>query len=154
MKLSLIGVGKLKRDPERELVDDYFKRAGKLARGLGIRDVREIEVDAGPDAFAEADRILARMPDGARIFLLDETGENMSSREIADMVGRLRDQGTDALCFVIGGADGFTDALKARTSDKLSFGRQTWPHKMVRVMAAEQIYRALSLLAGTPYHRD
>lgn len=154
MKISLIGVGKIKRGPERAMVDDYMSRAKKLAKPLGFRDIQEIEVDVGPDKAGEGQKLLAKVPDGAKLVLFDETGESTTSRSLARKVGKLRDDGCPELCFVIGGADGFTDEIKAQAADKICLGKLTWPHKLVRVMASEQIYRSLSLLAGTPYHRD
>ena len=154
MKISLIAVGKLKRGPERELVSDYIKRAARLGPSLGIREVKEIEIDAGGSQEQECERILAKLPDGARVILLDETGKARTSTAFSEHLATLRDQGCSDLAFIIGGADGFTAAMKDAHKDKLSFGQLTWPHKLVRALAAEQLYRALSLMAGTPYHRE
>lgn len=154
MKISLIAVGRIKRGPERELVDDYLKRARRLAVTLGIRDVSEIEVEAGGLQAAEAEALAARIPSGATVFLFDETGKDMTSLQFSSELEKLKDQGCPHLVFLIGGADGFADDLKASHTQRLRLGSLTWPHKLVRVLASEQIYRALSLLAGTPYHRE
>jgi len=101
--------------------------------------------------------LLDNIPNQARIIILDERGKTPKSREIAKHFAALRDDGIAATYFLIGGADGFDpDTLKSAAPHvtRWALGPQTWPHKLVRVMAAEQIYRALSILAGTPYHRD
>lgn len=142
----------MKSGPERALVDDYVARAAKLGRGLGVRSVQEIEVEAGGGAQKEAERLLSKAGD-AHIIRLDEDGRSQTSRALASDLAQRRDAGEN-LAFLIGGADGFDKALKSKTPHALSFGAQTWPHKLVRVLIAEQIYRALSIDAGAPYHRD
>lgn len=154
MRITLLAVGRMKRGPERELVDDYISRAKAMGRQLGIRDVSEIEVEAGGRQADEADALLAKIPDGAHVILMEERGKDWKSLAFAEHLEKLKDQGQGDLVFMIGGADGFTDEIKAKFSDQIRFGSLTWPHKLVRVLAAEQIYRALSLMAGTPYHRE
>ena len=154
MKISLITVGRMKRGPERELVDDYIVRAKKLGTSLGVRDVSEIEVEAGHTQDQECERLLAKIPAGAEVFLFDERGKDWISTEFSAHLEKLKDNGCPDLCFLIGGADGFTKDVKRQYQNKIRLGSLTWPHKLVRVLAAEQIYRALSLMAGTPYHRE
>ncbi len=154
MKISLIAVGRIRRGPERELIDDYMTRAKKLGGQLGVRDVSEIEVEAGGLQAAEADALSAKIPGGAEVILFDETGKDLSSLKFSADLEKLKDQGCPHLVFIIGGADGFTDEMKSTLARKIRLGSLTWPHKLVRVLAAEQIYRALSLMAGTPYHRE
>ncbi len=154
MKISLIAVGRIRRGPERELIDDYMNRAKKLGGQLGVRDVSEIEVEAGGLQTAEADALSAKIPSGAEVILFDETGKDLSSLKFSADLEKLKDQGCPHLVFIIGGADGFTDEMKSTHARKIRLGSLTWPHKLVRVLAAEQIYRALSLMAGTPYHRE
>lgn len=154
MKITLIAVGRMKKGPERELVDDYVNRAKVLGRQLGVRDVLEIEVDGGGRQDAEGEALLAKIPDGGHVMLFDERGKDWASIDFSDRLNTLKDQGTPNLVFLIGGADGFTDTIKSDYADKIRLGSLTWPHKLVRVLAAEQIYRALSLMAGTPYHRE
>ena len=154
MKITLIAVGRMKKGPERELVDDYVNRAKVLGRQLGVRDVLEIEVDGGGRQDAEGEALLAKIPDGAHVMLFDERGKDWTSIDFSDRLNTLKDQGTPNLVFLIGGADGFTNRIKSDYADKIRLGSLTWPHKLVRVLAAEQIYRALSLMAGTPYHRE
>ncbi|MAP93458.1 MAG: 23S rRNA (pseudouridine(1915)-N(3))-methyltransferase RlmH [Ponticaulis sp.] len=154
MKITLITVGRIKRGPEREMIDDYLARAKVLGRQLGVRDVLEIEVEAGGRQADEADALLAKLPDGAQVMLLDERGKDWTSIAFSQHLEKLKDQGCQDLVFMIGGADGFTDAIKNAHHQKIRLGSLTWPHKLVRVLASEQIYRALSLMAGTPYHRE
>ncbi|MEM7766848.1 MAG: 23S rRNA (pseudouridine(1915)-N(3))-methyltransferase RlmH [Pseudomonadota bacterium] len=153
MRISLLAVGSMKTGPERALVDDYISRASKLARPLGIRGVQEIEVRDGGGTAAEAARLIDKCPEAAQIILLDEFGDTPRSTDLARSLERWRDDGCSHLCFLIGGADGHGEAAKAAAGSRLAFGPQTWPHRLVRVMLAEQVYRALSILAGTPYHK-
>jgi 23S rRNA (pseudouridine1915-N3)-methyltransferase len=152
MRIKIICVGRLKDSPERDMVNDYVSRAIKTGRQLGIRSVEEVEVDAGGGKKKEAERILAKAG-SARLILLDERGKTLKSKEFSTTLANWRDSGED-IAFCIGGADGLAPELLQKTQHKISFGIQTWPHKLVRVMIAEQIYRALSIEAGTPYHRE
>jgi 23S rRNA (pseudouridine1915-N3)-methyltransferase len=159
LRLLLIGVGRLKAGPERELFERYFKRLVDLARTSGVSgvDLREIEEGRArrpEDRQAEESRlILAALPKGARLALLDERGAALSSAQWASEIGKARDNSTPAYALVIGGPDGLDSSLRGQAQSVLSFGAMTWPHQLVRVMAAEQLYRALSILSGHPYHR-
>ena len=146
----------MKSGPERDLVDDYMQRAQGLARATGFRSVEEQEVAprGKTDRTAETRALLDGIPSDAMVVLLDERGKSPTSRDIARQLSDRRDSGQGALVIVIGPADGYDPAVLPNGLMRWSFGSQTWPHKMVRVMAAEQIFRALSILAGTPYHRD
>ena len=160
MRLTLIGVGRLKAGPERELFDRYFKRAADLARALGIgavelREIDESRARRAEDRCAEEARaIRAAVPKGAWLTLLDERGAALTSRQWAEQIGRARDGGVGAYALAIGGPDGLDPALKTEARSLINFGAMTWPHQLVRAMAAEQLYRALSILSGRPYHRD
>ena len=153
MRIIFLVVGRLKAGPERELVDEYIKRAGPIARSLGFRGIEEIEVASGGGLDAEADRILAKLPSGAKCIRLDEFGRAHRSRDFAGNLAKWRDQGVPDLVFLIGGAEGYGDAVKSAVPETLAFGPQTWPHMMVRAMLAEQLYRAQAILSGHPYHR-
>ena len=160
MKLILRAGGVLRSGPEKTLVDDYLTRAQGLARGTGFRSVEEqgVELKGQFDRAAETTKLLSAVYPSDELILLDERGKSPTSRDIAKHFAKLRDDGIGASYLIIGGADGFEPAvvknMRPGRITKWSFGSQTWPHKMVRVMAAEQIYRALSILAKTPYHRD
>ncbi len=154
MRITLLCVGKLGRATEAALAIDYAARATAAGRALGLGPVEVLEVEARkPGKAAEAEAILAKL-DGAHMIACDEHGQAMASRAFAARIGRLRDDGVRKLAFVIGGADGLDSALLDAAQERLAFGPQTWPHALVRAMLAEQVYRAVSILAGSPYHRD
>ena len=155
MRVSIAAVGRLSRSPETELVADYLKRATAAGKSLGLTPVDLIEVEARkPGKPAEAEALISSIGDGAWIIACDERGKALKSRELAEKVATLRDRGERRLVFVIGGADGLDPAFVAAANDTLAFGPQTWPHALVRAMLAEQIYRAVTILGGSPYHRD
>lgn len=153
MRLQILAVGRLKDGPERDLTDDYLRRAGAMARGLGFKGPDEAEVASGGGMEAEGARLLAKLPEGARILRLDEGGENLTSDAFASRLSRWRDDGLRDACFLIGGAEGYSPEVRAAAPMTLAFGVQTWPHRLVRAMLAEQLYRAMTILAGTPYHK-
>lgn len=155
MKVTLCVVGRLRAGPERDLIDDYLQRFDRTGRGLGLGPVSVVEVEDRKGGGSEAEAALLRkaVPAGAVLCVLDERGKVMSSPEFAGQISEWRDAGRGHLAFVIGGADGLTKALRAEADVRLSFGKMVWPHMLVRVMLAEQLYRAAAILAGTPYHR-
>ena len=154
MKLTILAVGRLARSPEVELVKLYVDRATAAGRVLGLGPVEVIEVEAKkPGKAAEADVLRPHLTD-AHVIACDERGAARASRDFAAEIARLRDQGVRRLVFLIGGADGLDPALVASANGKLAFGPQTWPHALARAMLAEQVYRAVTILAGGPYHRD
>ncbi|MGB6230443.1 MAG: 23S rRNA (pseudouridine(1915)-N(3))-methyltransferase RlmH [Litorimonas sp.] len=156
MKLIVRAGGTVREGPEREMLDDYHARASRLSRGLGFISFEEQPVDLTKcrSRSAETAKLLDGVPSDASVFVLDERGKALRSRDFAKLLADYRDEGRPSAVFVIGGADGFDPAGLPQQCRKISFGPQTWPHKLVRVMLFEQIYRALSILAGTPYHRD
>ena len=153
MHITLISVGKLKKGPEKQMVDDYADRFRKAGRQLGFRSFTLTDVDSGGGLDAEGERILAKLPKGAKVLRLDEFGTAFTSKAFAKDLAKWRDQGTADLAFLIGGAEGYSDAVRAVAPDTIALGPQTWPHRLVKVMLTEQIYRAASLLAGSPYHK-
>ena len=159
MRLTVLAVGFARSTSEGALVEDYIHRAVQMGRNMGIPSVAVEEVslskarDAKTRMAEEAEKLAARLPSGAHIVLLDAKGKGMTSEDFAEMLGALRDAGTKDLCFVIGGPDGLAPLPGKRPGRSLAFGPQTWPHLLVRAMMAEQIYRALTILAGHPYHR-
>jgi len=156
MKILLRAGGVIRAGAERDLIDDYIKRANGLARGIGFSGIEEQQIDLrrAKSRSEETQKLLQGISDGSKIVIFDERGENLTSRKISKQLSHWRSEGISELVFLIGGADGFDLSKIPAGITKWSFGNQTWPHKMVRVMASEQIYRALSILAGTPYHRD
>lgn len=156
MKIILRAGGIIRSGPERELIDDYLKRANGLARGTGFTNIEEQQIDLRrtKSRAEETQTLFQGLPDNAAIIILDERGKALTSRKISKQIVDWRTDGLSNLVLLIGGADGFEPTHIPSGVVKWSFGSQTWPHKMVRVMASEQIYRALSIIAGTPYHRD
>ncbi len=155
MRLHLCAVGRLRAGPERVLVDDYLARTDRTGRALGLGPVTEHEVEdkRGGGMAAEADLLARTLPAGAALVVLDERGKTLSSPELATQLAQWRDTGRQDAAFVIGGADGIGPGLRARADLAISFGRMVWPHMLVRVMLAEQLYRATTILSGSPYHR-
>jgi 23S rRNA (pseudouridine1915-N3)-methyltransferase len=154
MKIAIVAVSRLGRGPEAELVSTYVERATAGGRALGLGPVEVIEVESRkPGKAAEAEALLPHLKD-AQVIACDEHGTALASRAFAADLARLRDQGVRKLAFAIGGADGLDAQILNTSARKLAFGPQTWPHALARVMLAEQIYRAVTILAGGPYHRD
>ena len=155
MRVHLIAVGRLRAGPERDLVEDYFQRFDRTGRPLGLGPVVEHEVEDKKNLgmAAEADLLARAVPSGAVLVTLDERGKLISSPEFAAMLARWRDGGRQDVAFVIGGADGIDPILRAKADASVSFGAMVWPHMLVRVMIAEQLYRAATILGGGPYHR-
>ena len=153
--MHLCVVGRLRAGPEKTLIDDYLTRFDRTGRALGLGPARVVEVEdrKGGGMAAEATLLQKAIPDGAVLAVLDERGKVMTSPKFADSLGRFRDDGRSDIAFVIGGADGIDPALRAKADMALSFGQMVWPHMLARVMLSEQLYRAASILAGSPYHR-
>lgn len=159
MRIIVSAIGRMKSGPERELCDRYVDRADKAGRtlGFGAVSVREFaesrasSVNARKDE--EAASLLGDMPAGALLIALDERGATPSSDEFARLLENARDRGVAALQIAIGGPDGHGPALLGASAHRISFGRLTLPHQIVRILAAEQIYRAMTILSGHPYHR-
>ena len=155
MKIHLCAVGRLRAGPERALVDDYLDRFGKTGRSLGLGPAVEHEVEDKKNLGMQAEgALLARViPSGAVLVVLDERGRMLTSPEFAAVLAGWRDTGQQNAAFVIGGADGIDPLQRAKADLAISFGAMVWPHMLVRVMLAEQLYRAATILAGLPYHR-
>jgi 23S rRNA (pseudouridine1915-N3)-methyltransferase len=156
MRLAVAAVGRLRGGPEAAIIDDYAARIRGLGRGLGVSafDLREIEAPKGLSGEKRQEKesaLLIEATPGARRIALDERGDNLTSEEFARRLAQLRDAGAAEVACLIGGADGHHPSLKADV--RIAFGRATFPHMLVRVMLVEQIYRALTILSGHPYHR-
>lgn len=159
MRITVHAVGRMKSGPERELAARYFDRFSKAAGPLGLSAGPLIEIaesrarDDRQRCREEAAKLLALRETGARIVALDETGKSLTSQDFSQLLARERDTGTRELVFAIGGADGHDPAVLETAAAIVSFGRMTWPHQFARIMLAEQLYRAATILAGHPYHR-
>jgi 23S rRNA (pseudouridine1915-N3)-methyltransferase len=155
LRVTLLAVGRLGRQPEAALALDYAARATAAGRALGLTPIEVVEVDSRkPGKEAEGEALLAAIEAGAKVIACDEHGEARASRAFAGKIAAWRDAGERRLYLIIGGADGLSPAVLARADEKLAFGPQTWPHALARAMLAEQVYRAVTILAGSPYHRD
>ena len=156
MRCEIRAVGRLKAGPERALVDDWLARATALGRshGLGPFSERETDPRSLKDKAAETRSLLDGLAPGTLVLALDETGKDLSSLAFSKMITKARDDGVRDAAFLIGGADGHARDLLPAGARLVSFGKATWPHMLVRAMLAEQLYRAVSVIAGTPYHRE
>ncbi|MEQ8399549.1 MAG: 23S rRNA (pseudouridine(1915)-N(3))-methyltransferase RlmH [Roseitalea porphyridii] len=161
MQLIVFAVGRMKKGPERELTGRYADRLDKAGPAVGLtwggvteitesraatRDQRKTE-EAGPCLALTAER-------GTALIALDETGKSLTSNDFATRLSDMRDHGTRRVVLAIGGPDGHASAVRDRADLTLSLGRMTWPHQIVRLLLAEQLYRAVTILSGHPYHRS
>lgn len=156
MKLRIAAPGRIKSGPERDLIDLYCDRATVTGRAVGFGPLTETEIDNRSLGSArEESRALAGiLPADCRLVLLDERGKALTSRQFCQTLEGWRDSGCRETVFCIGGADGHDRSVLPPPDLTLAFGPAVWPHKLVRIMLAEQIYRAVSISAGAPYHRD
>lgn len=153
MQLIISAIGKMKKkSPEDMLIQDYL---AKTRWPVLIKEAEEKKSLVG-EALKEAESqlLLSAVPAGAKIIALDETGKTPSSREFAALLENWQNEGVKTVAFLIGGANGHADFLKQKADYKLSFGRMTLPHMLARVVLAEQIYRARTIIDKHPYHRD
>lgn len=158
MRLGLICVGRLKAGPERELYARYAERVAVFRRlgleGLELKEIDESKAASPAERMArEGAALLAALPAEARLAAFDERGRAITSAGFAEFIAAERDAGRKALWFAIGGSEGLDESVRARAVASFSFGSMTLPHQLVRILAAEQIYRALTILSGHPYHR-
>jgi 23S rRNA (pseudouridine1915-N3)-methyltransferase len=160
MRIHLTAVGRMKSGPERELAARYFERFEKTAPAIGLEfaGVSEFPESRARDAeqrkSEEAAKLSVSLPPGSVLVLLDERGKNISSVDFAQFIARHRDTGTKSTVFAIGGADGHSESLRRQANTIVSFGAMTFPHQIMRILIAEQLYRATTILSGHPYHRE
>ena len=153
MRIIIAAVGKMKRkSPEEALMQDYISKTRWPIEVKEVEEKRNLSIDELK--IAESDLLLKSLPNDTKIIALDERGETLSSRELAQKIGSWQDTGCGTVAFLIGGANGHADHLRKQADLKLSFGRMTLPHMLMRVVLAEQIYRAKTILDGHPYHKD
>jgi 23S rRNA (pseudouridine1915-N3)-methyltransferase len=159
MKIAILAVGRLKAGPERDLAERYFERAVAAGRRLGLTfGVQELAESRAAGAEARKDQeaaaILAKVPRDSVLVILDEHGSGLDSAAFAERLRKWRDGGKAEVSIVIGGPDGTATAVAERADLRVAFGAMTWPHQLVRIMLAEQLYRAVTILSGHPYHRE
>ena len=159
MKLSVIAAGRLKPGPEKSLAEDYLTRAAGLGRKcgisrIGVTEFNESQASAAAARMAEEGRMVAgALPAKAFTVVLDERGKALPSEAFAELLRRHLEGGTSDMAFLIGGPDGHAPDIRDGAGLLMSFGPMTWPHRLVRVMLFEQLYRAITIIAGHPYHR-
>jgi 23S rRNA (pseudouridine1915-N3)-methyltransferase len=159
MRVGLFAVGRLKSGPEKDLAARYLERFAKTGPGVGLEFSRVAEVGESRASNAEtrkreeAAMLEKTLGEGSILILLDERGKALDSEAFANVLGSYRDQGKRDLMIAIGGADGLDPALYDRADLILCLGKMTWPHQLVRILLAEQLYRAVTILSGHPYHR-
>jgi len=159
MRLLIAAVGRLKAGPERELLARYVERTNAAGKSLSLSPLDIVEI---PESLAktaakrkadEAVALAAAIPSGAKLIALDERGKSVASEDFANQIARLRDDGAQNVAFVIGGADGLDETLCKKANLTIAYGSATFPHQIVRILLAEQVYRAITILSGHPYHR-
>ena len=159
MRVAVHAVGRMKAGPESELAARYLDRFAKAGGGIGLdfAGVTEIAESRATTAAerqrAESAILASSLAAGAALVLLDERGRNLTSQELAMRIAAIRDGGAKSLTVAIGGPDGHDPGLRDRADIVIALGAQTWPHQLVRVMLAEQLYRVATILSGHPYHR-
>jgi 23S rRNA (pseudouridine1915-N3)-methyltransferase len=159
VRIAVLAIGRLKIGPERDLCERYLDRARKAGRALGFRgfEVQEVAESRAQRpaerSAAEGDALAAMLGSGTRAIALDQRGDLLDSAAFArDLAGDVA-AGAAGATFIIGGADGLSAKVLERSDARIAFGRVTWPHQLVRILLAEQLYRAMTILSGHPYHR-
>ena len=159
MRLRIAAIGRLKAGPERELLERYLKRVNAIGRNINLSPLEAVEASES-NARRPADRMQEEALAlkkwtiaGARRIILDGRGKSLTSEDFAKRLAGFRDQGAPAALFLIGGADGLAEEIRKDADLVLAFGAATFPHQLVRILLAEHIYRALTILTGHPYHR-
>lgn len=159
MRMTIAAIGRMKAGPETDLVERYLQRLRKAGASLGLDFAGVIELPESRASSAderkrdEAARLIAALPEKAALVLLDERGRSMGSAAFAERLAAIRDEGLRDIAFVIGGPDGLSPDLRAGSLWSIGLGEMTWPHQIVRILLAEQLYRATTILSGHPYHR-
>jgi 23S rRNA (pseudouridine1915-N3)-methyltransferase len=160
MKLKISAIGKLKSGPERELFQRYLTRSGGMANQLGFSAISLREFSESKNNSPEirkqqeAEQLISTTNKGGILLAFDENGKDLTSTQFATMLATERDSGAGELVFALGGPDGLGAELLDKAKARLRFGKMTWPHQVARILLAEQIYRAMTILAGHPYHRQ
>jgi len=160
MRIDIHAIGRMKAGPERELAERYLDRLGKAGPALGlefggVHELAESRARSAAERMREEAKLLqGAITPGSATIVLDERGAQLGSEDFAAKLAGFRDEGRRALALVVGGPDGHDGEMRGRADLLLSLGRMTWPHQIARVLLAEQLYRAATILAGHPYHRS
>ena len=145
MKFHILAIGQLKQGPEKDLLEQYSKR---ITWSLAIKELNPRKPSD------TSSLILENIPDSSAVIALDERGKNLNSLEFSGLIQNYLDSGVKNLSFLIGGADGFEEAVRSKADHLISFGRLTWPHMVVRALLVEQLYRSQQIINRHPYHRE
>lgn len=148
LALDILAGGRAKAAPETELAHAYLKRARDAGRALGLTSFVLSEWHE-----RKPERLIDACAGGILLIALDERGSSLTSEALAKQIAKWRDAGEARALFLIGGPDGLPTDVKRRAQMTIAFGTQTWPHLLVRTMLAEQLFRAVTILGGHPYHR-
>ena len=151
LHIDIISIARVKKGAYYELIEGYKKR---INWKLNIYELESKHSDAAKSQKDEEEKILKHLNDDAVIIALDERGDGLKSLDFAKTLENFKNNGESHIQFIIGGADGLTPTVRDKADVLLSFGQQTWPHLLARVMLLEQVYRAQQILAGHPYHRE
>jgi 23S rRNA (pseudouridine1915-N3)-methyltransferase len=160
MRILIAAVGKMRPGAEKELAERYCMRAGQIGRNIGFSGPETIEIDEararqeGQRRQMEATKLLAAASNSGPKIAFDEHGKALTTRQFVDRLGGWRDEGAASCALLIGGPDGHGGEVLEKADLVVALGTMTWPHMLVRAMVAEQVYRAMTILAGHPYHRD
>ena len=160
MRIQIAAIGRLKTGPEKLMADDYQKRIAVLGRKAGITAVKVSEWSESQQATTkqrldeESEILWGAGPVGATTFLLDERGKSHSSEEFAAKLRKSADQGVSDVVFMIGGPDGHSPQSREKANSLIALGPMVWPHRLVRIMLLEQIYRSVTIMLNHPYHRS
>ncbi|MCF6320311.1 MAG: 23S rRNA (pseudouridine(1915)-N(3))-methyltransferase RlmH [Rhizobiaceae bacterium] len=160
MKIKIAAIGKLKAGPEQELFSRYLKRSRNSGVQVGISEISVQEYSESKAASVsqrkqqEANLLISNPGNGSVLVAFDENGRDLTSAQFSQYLAKERDDGVNEMVMVVGGADGLGDELLKSASTTIRLGAMTWPHQIVRILLAEQIYRAITILSGHPYHRQ
>jgi 23S rRNA (pseudouridine1915-N3)-methyltransferase len=160
LRLSIAAIGRLKTGPEKLMADDYAKRIEVLGRKAGLTSLKIGEWAESQQQNAkqrmddEAQILWSAVPASATTLVLDERGKSLSSEDFATKIRKYADSGVNDLVFMIGGPDGHAPQTRDKANDLIALGPMVWPHRLVRIMLLEQIYRSVTIMVNHPYHRQ
>ena len=154
MKINICAIGQIKSSPEVAMVNDYVDRFERIGKNIGLGPIKIIEKESKKSGIlSEGKVLLASIPNNSIICILDEKGTDLDSLAFAKKIEHWRDSLNLDLSLVIGGAGGLSNEIKNKAHHSISFGKMVWPHRLIRVMITEQLYRAASIISGSPYHK-
>ena len=155
MRINICAIGHIKNSPEEELIKDYINRFDRIGNIIGVGPIKVIEKEdkKNKGVLAEGQLLMDSIPTGSIICALDENGLELDSYGFAKKISFWRDHGNQAVTLIIGGASGLSKGVKEKADLSISLGKMVWPHRLVRVMLAEQLYRAASIISRSPYHK-